>query len=157
MSGVIGGAGTRSGVIGFTQDPTKPIVHAIGDASTNPALTTSYAVVTAYNALKDQGNNFATGVFTAPTTGIYLIAIRTSCYDTDANDLMIARIETSNRNYDCRASEQNDQYSGGEINHTIFADLDAGDTAKFTIKNSSDNDGIYNVGIASLNYSIALL
>ena len=157
MSGIIGGTGTRSGVIGFTQDITKPLVHAIGDASTSPSLTTSFVVVTAWNAITDQGNNFATGVFTAPQTGVYLIAIRASCYDTDDNDLMVADILTSNRVYGCRASEQNDQYSGGEFNHTIFADLDAGDTAKFTIKNASDNDGIYNVAAASLNFSIVLL
>ena len=136
---------------------SKPLVHAIGDASTNPSLTTSFVVVTAWTEITDQGSNFATGVFTAPQTGIYLISVICSFYETDANDLIYGQIQTSNRNYTFRASEQNDQYPGGELNHSIFADLDAADTAKFAVANSTDTDCIYTVGTATLKLDIALL
>ena len=72
MSGIIGGAGSKSGVIGLEINPSQPWVHALGDGGTS-TLSNSPVKITACEVNKDRGSNFSNVVFTEHITGEYLL------------------------------------------------------------------------------------
>ena len=130
MSGIVGSAGSKSGVIGLEINPTQPWVHALGDGGTS-TLPSSYTKVDAWTEVKDIGSNFASGVFTAPITGAYLMTARFYVYSLTANDMVYGKIISSNQNYFCRSfqSSQYGSYPAVELVVCEILDMDTNDTA----------------------------
>lgn len=86
----------------------------------------------------DQNSDFVTtGTFTAPVTGRYLLGITTLCIGNSTATQLRLRIVTSNRTYDLTNYRQS---SGNPYGHHLstLADMDASDTATFTITVSGE-------------------
>jgi len=95
-------------------------------------IATSATTVAFATEIYDQGNNFASNVFTAPVDGKYLLccSIYANHLDTDA-DFVEMKIVTSNRNFSV-------VYDMGVVNsdpvywhwsNSVVAEMDASDTA----------------------------
>tara|TARA_R100000656_G_scaffold119849_1_gene93894 strand:+ start:410 stop:889 length:480 start_codon:yes stop_codon:yes gene_type:complete len=142
MSGIIGSVGSKSGVIGLKINPSQPWVKAVGDGGTS-TLPSSYTKITAWSEVKDTGSNFASGVFTAPITGAYLITGRFYAYGLTADDMVYGKIVSSNRTYYCRSFQSAEYGSGPAIELVIceIMDMDASDTVEFGMYNNQGARG----------------
>jgi len=131
-------AGTEGMRIDANGAVTMPLQPAFcGYVSSSKANVTGNAV--AYTVVYDgetidQGADFATSTFTAPVAGSYLLTFRCTLGElTPTNTDGFIRIVTSNRNYDLYynpgAMEASGAYGIGTIEMTVFADMDASDTA----------------------------
>ncbi len=80
----------------------------------------------------DTGANFnsSTGVFTAPRAGKYMLkaGLRMSGITSDMDSVNL-RITTSNMDYQRYSADTNDLPANSYFNHSVVADMDAGDTA----------------------------
>ena len=111
----------------FSVAPTDPTSNITGDGST-------YTVVWAIENF-DQGNNFASNTFTAPSTGKYLLTFFFTLRGWDGNeDYILVTISTSNRTYS-KSLSHTDLISNSKFGYdlTVIADMDASDTATTTI------------------------
>jgi hypothetical protein len=117
---------------------TQPLQPAFcGYVSSSKANVTGNAV--AYTVVYDgetidQGADFATSTFTAPVAGSYLLTFRCTLSEiTPTNTDGYIRIVTSNRNYDLYFDpgklEAGSAYGLATAEMTVFADMDASDTA----------------------------
>ena len=138
MSGIVGSAGSHSGVIGLESNPNQPWVHCLGDGGTS-TLSNSPVKITAWEVNKDRGSNFSNGVFTAPITGAYLLTFRSYVYDLTANDMVYCKITTSNRLYYHRAM-QTAEYGAHPATEVVACevmDMDANDTVEVGMYNNN--------------------
>lgn len=94
----------------------------------------------------DQANNFdGDGTFTAPVTGRYRFDV-TVLLDgrTAAATLIDLTLVTSNRNYRKRSIPVGSTAAAG-VNLSVFADMDANDTAHFTINAQGEASDVQDV------------
>ena len=158
MSGIIGGAGSKSGVIGLEINPSQPWVHALGDGGTS-TLSNTYVKISPWTEVKDIGSNFASGVFTAPITGAYLITGRFYAYELTTDDMVYGKIVSSNQNYYCRTF-QSAQYAGYpsiELVMCEILDMDASDTVEVGMYNSTAARGTQYESSEFMSLNIILL
>ena len=83
--------------------------------------------------------NTGTYTFTAPVTGKYLLTFSAVLANVDSDaTYMVIYIDTSNRNYQDSNTFAINGYSADEprveVSQTVVADMDAGDTAKVSVK-----------------------
>ena len=158
MSGIVGSAGSKSGVIGLEINPTQPWVHALGDGVTS-TLPSSYTKVDAWTEVKDIGSNFASGVFTAPITGAYLMTARFYVYSLTANDMVYGKIISSNQNYFCRSfqSSQYGSYPAVELVVCEILDMDTNDTAEIGMYNNDAARGTQYENSEFMSLNVILL
>ena len=116
--------------------PSQPAFQVRQNAiQTNIAINTA-VTVTWQTEIFDQGANFASNTFTAPVTGKYQLNAHLLLDNVDsASSYYQLILNTSNRLYydtmDPGISAAD--YSYQTINHSVLADMDAGDTAIVTI------------------------
>ena len=119
--------------------PTQPAFlayEAAGQSITEGATQT----ISFDTEIFDQGNNFASDIFTAPVAGRYFfnVILYFTDIDTAASDYNI-RIATSNRSY-YGAIEPGSMYQSDvgymALNISALADMDASDTAKVIVTQS---------------------
>jgi len=99
-------------------------------ATSIAALTTHYTV-DFDTEIFDDGNNFASDTFTAPQKGRYFLSTNIRILDADsAATYYYIRLVTSNRNYYCtRVGDDIGSDGSMQLNISVVADMDAGDTA----------------------------
>ena len=158
MSGIVGGAGSRSGVIGLESNPTQPWAHLLADGGTS-TLPSSYSKITAWSEVKDRSSNFASGVFTAPITGAYLITGRFYVDAVTANDMVYGKIISSNQNYYCRSFQTAEYgaYPAIELVVCEILDMDTNDTVEFGIYNNAAARGTLQENSEFMSMNIILL
>jgi len=131
MSGIIGSARLRSGLIGMLTDPSQPAFSAVNDGSDSVANASSVTIALD-TAIFDTRSNVTSNTFTAPVTGKYLISGQcrvdagSSPLSRFANAVMT--INTSNRNY---KFGYNNMYTNEDdqmmVWGTALCDMDAND------------------------------
>ena len=91
----------------------------------------------------DQGGDFATPSFTAPVTGKYQLQCHLRIDDLKADvSFYSINLVTSNKTYDyVDMVELDDDYSYRAMTGALLVDMDASDTAKWTITQSGGTDG----------------
>ena len=132
MSGVVGGAGSKSGVIGIQRSLTQPaFLIQTPNMAANHAIDTA-VTITFNNEHFDQANNFDTGTytFTAPMDGKYQFNF-TGRFDGMADDATyyVTYIQTTQRGYsfpqDYRFLDADRQT---HIGQSVCAMMDSNDT-----------------------------
>lgn len=132
MSGIIGGAGSKSGVIGVEVNPSQPAFLAVNDGSDSIA-NASDVTIALDTEIFDVGSNVSSNTFTAPVTGKYLISGQCRV-DAGSSPLTnfrnaVLTINTSNRNY---KFGYNNMYTNEDdqmmVWGTALCDMDANDT-----------------------------
>ncbi|PHR02363.1 MAG: hypothetical protein COB29_13975 [Sulfitobacter sp.] len=105
----------------------------------------------------DTGANFAssTGVFTAPRAGKYLLkaGLRMSGITSDMDSVNL-RITTSNMDYQRYSADTNDLAEHSYIDHSVVADMDAGDTAYVRVAISGGSKVVDIYGLSTSAQSI---
>ena len=136
----------------------QPWVHALGDGGTS-TLPSSYTKVDAWTEVKDIGSNFASGVFTAPITGAYLMTARFYVYSLTANDMVYGKIISSNQNYFCRSfqSSQYGSYPAVELVVCEILDMDTNDTAEIGMYNNDAARGTQYENSEFMSLNVILL
>jgi len=134
MSGIIGGAGSKSGLIGPKTRVDTPCFSATA-SYTNIPLSTS-TNVTLSSERFDVGNNLSGDTFTAPITGKYLFTYM--LYFTnldDAHTTMDCHIWTANKQYQqtFKPSVMFSADANFSVSSSIIADMDANDTQIFKV------------------------
>ena len=131
MSGIIGSAGSKSGIIGVEVNPLQPAFLAVNDGSDSVA-NASDVTIALDTEIFDTRSNVTSNTFTAPVTGKYLISGQclvdagSSPLSRFANAVMT--INTSNRNYQFG---YNNMYTNEDdqmmVWGTALCDMDAND------------------------------
>ena len=138
MSGIIGSARSRTGLLGTITAPLQPAflvqksAGTLNNVSNNDNLPYSAEIF-------DQGNNFDTSnfTFTAPVSGRYQLNVQLDGSSIDASARMTGfNLVTSNRTYIIRW-DTNDIFNSDTNEETTWTgswlcDMDASDTAKVT-------------------------
>ena len=119
--------------------PYQPAFQARKNASQTDIATNTDVTVTWQTEIFDQGANFASNTFTAPVTGKYQLNVHLLMDNVDsAAGYYQLQLKTSNSLYydtmDPGISAAD--YSYQTVNHSVLADMDAGDTAIVTIVQS---------------------
>jgi len=134
MSGIIGGSGRKTGVIGIDIQPSQPAFSASA-SYTNIELSDSKIMALSGERF-DTGDNLDTNTFVAPVTGIYLFTYMFYFTSMDADHtLMDIHILTSNKQYQ-QTWEPNRLFSADtkfSVSSTIIADMDVNDTCVFKV------------------------
>lgn len=111
--------------------PTSFLVYAAGQANLAVGTTT----VTFNNEIFDNGNNFASNTFTAPTTGVYSFHVQVTLeqVDFDSSSVVLSLV-TTNRSYQkvIYPATENRADSGGVIGFSVIANMTATHTAYVT-------------------------
>jgi hypothetical protein len=127
-------------ISGIVTKPLQPAFSAVSSgAQSNISLIGEVTVVFG-TEIFDQSNDFTANTFTAPVAGKYLLntILRLDNLDSAANYYRLY-IVTSNRTYftiwtTLRFSADINYWS---LQNTVFADMDAGDTAYVTMQQSA--------------------
>jgi len=117
--------------------PSQPAFLGILSATDSNVTgnNTSFTVGSgnAFTEIFDQGSDFVTtGTFTAPVTGRYFLEFANRLSGTSGATDWIVTIVTSNRSYQQRDVPPTTTSLVADI--SVIADMDAGDTATFTLK-----------------------
>ena len=122
---------------GMITQPLQP-AFLVRPASTqaNLAINTVHAVVFGSEVF-DQNADFASNVFTAPTTGKYQLNVYIMIQQMDLDtDFHATQLVTSNRNYTAYYDNNDhdaDNSNGAQQVIVVLTDMDAGDTARVTV------------------------
>jgi len=115
-------------------------VNKSGEGSDQSFNADTVTTVTWDTEIFDVNGDFASNVFTAPVDGKYFLSfyIRVNNIDVDAS-VYTARLNTSNRNYYilCDSNEYSNDLDYWSFSMSVIADLDASDTAKVEINQTS--------------------
>ena len=131
MSGIVGGAGSKSGIIGSEINPSQPAFNVIPASDQNNLSNDSNISIQFGTVRFDQGNNFGSHTFVAPVTGKYQLNayIAFHSMQTNASYYQIA-LATSNRTYysyvDPGSFDSNTEH--WTIGISVLADMDANDS-----------------------------
>jgi hypothetical protein len=120
----------------FQAQPTSDQNNVTGDATTFSAVNIAFTEIFDQNDDFNHDDGTNRGKFTAPVTGRYLLGI--SCFFsgvTSASTSGVVAIATSNRTYNRNLNPFNVANVGvnGNYNFCILADMDANDTANFSL------------------------
>lgn len=120
-----------------TTRPNMPAFSAYLSSSTSNNVTgdgTEYTIVCDTEVF-DRGGDFASGTFTAPITGIYQINAKVVLANVAAaHSRFLFKIVTSNRSYIADMGDlQPDANNRVSAGFSVLADMDASDTATFSI------------------------
>jgi len=120
----------------FQAQPTGDNNNVTGDATTFSAVNIAFTEIFDNNGDFNHDDGTNRGKFTAPVTGRYLLGI--SCFFsgvTSASTSGVVAIATSNRTYNRNLNPYNVANVGvnGNYNFCILADMDANDTANFSL------------------------
>ena len=122
---------------GMITQPLQP-AFLVRPASTqaNLAINTVHAVVFGSEVF-DQNADFASNVFTAPTTGKYQLNVYIMIQQMDLDtDFHATQLVTSNRNYTAYYDNNDhdaDNSNGAQQVIVVLTDMDANDTARVTV------------------------
>jgi len=122
---------------GMITQPLQP-AFLVRPASTqaNLAINTVHAVVFGSEVF-DQNADFASNVFTAPTTGKYQLNVYIMIAQMDLDtDFHATQLVTSNRTYTAYYDNNDhdaDNSNGAQQVIVVLTDMDAGDTARVTV------------------------
>ncbi len=124
---------------GRVTQPYQPAFQVRKNAPQNNIAINTSVTVTWQTEVFDVGSNFASNTFTAPVTGKYQLNVHILIENVDSASAYYQLIlTTSNRLY----YDTMDPVIGGAdysyqtVNHSVLADMDAGDTAIVTIVQS---------------------
>ncbi len=122
--------------IAYPMEPLKPCFLAYNSVSdSNVTGAGAIPTIDFDTEVFDQGNNFASDTFTAPTTGRYLfVATVRFTGITAAADSAFLILNTSNRTYEISWSDTDLLALGMNFIITAIADLDSNDTATITVQ-----------------------
>jgi len=120
----------------FQAQPTGDNNNVTGDATTFSVVNVGFTEIFDQNGDFNHDDGTNRGKFTAPVTGRYLLGI--SCFFsgvTSASTSGVVAIATSNRTYNRNLNPYNVANVGvnGNYNFCILADMDANDTANFSL------------------------
>jgi hypothetical protein len=126
--------------------PSQPAFLAFNSVQDNDVTGNGAQYTVVFDTeIFDQNSDYntGTGTFTAPVTGRYQINWNVGISDlTAAMTSVLMRVPTSNRNYDgpqWNIGTARTASNSGDLNMSFLCDMDAADTATFTI-------GVYNGG-----------
>ena len=133
--------------------PLQPAFSAYLDTTvsnvTGTGTSFTLGTTTALTEIFDQNSDFATsGTFTAPVTGRYLLSVTWRISGIVASTNGNINIVTSNRSYSAMTQNPlNVQSSGSgwKPSSVVFADMDAADTATFTMSASGEAGDVIDV------------
>ena len=129
-----------TGIMLKTAQPAFLAINSVGDAN----VTGAGAEVTVDfdTEAVDQGSNFASDIFTAPVTGVYLLTacVRTTGQTSAANGSELTIVE-SDRTYRRDTMMEFTNQLSTSFTLTVICDMDANNTArvKFVVSGESSN------------------
>ena len=152
------GAVTHSGTVthsGIVTNTAQPAFLAVGASDQNNLAINSTHDVAFGTEIFDQGNNFASSIFTAPVTGRYQLNAKVLLISVDTDNTFVNfYLVTSNRTYGYTINSvgyDTDGYVSAVINQLV--DMDASDTAKVQVQIPSGGAAQTDISAANSYFS----